>query len=386
VTGHLFAQVGVGASLQERKLTARAEVIERASALLRVPDVSATPARALGRPFLPLRDWALYTEEQYASPGFPYAPVTEHTPLDWVWAVDARSGERLLIPAAFTTSERLAGPRFVCASSNGVATHTSDAAALRSALLEVVERDALQLAWYRVQGGRRINSKTVPIDEGTQRHFKNAGWTLHFSYLAGRANLHIVALIAEATGAGAFPRGGTLLSAAAAGAPEEAVRRSLREMRMVTEALSLPGQLAIDFEALRRPPELARHWNVESLLDITMLYLNPAMRSAVDLFLGGPPMALPGRVFPDTAKDLIVRLHREGLRTLIVDLTLAETAPFRTWQTLVLGTQPLAFCPSLLRLGSGLLPRRLPPRNPELPASPLRLRRGQLNPYVLPLA
>jgi ribosomal protein S12 methylthiotransferase accessory factor len=386
VSGHLSAQLGVGASLEERRLTARAEVIERASALLRVPDVCATPARALGVPFLPLRHWDLYTAEQYASPGFPYALVTEDTPLDWVWATDAESGERLLVPAAFTTSERLVGPRFVSASSNGVATHTTDDAALRSALLEVVERDALQLAWYRGQGGRCIDMRTVSIDEGTQRYFKDAGWALHFSYVVGRANLHVIALIAEATGKGAFPQGGTILSAAAAGDPKEAVQRSLREMRMVTEALSLPRELEVDFEALRRPPELARYWHVETLLDITMLYLNPAMRSAVELFLGGPPVALPRRSVPDTAKELIARLRRDGLRTLIVDLTLPATAPFRTCQTLVLGTQPLAFCPSLLRLGSGLLPRRLPPRNPELPTLPLRGQRGHLNPYVLPLA
>ncbi|MFY0570238.1 YcaO-like family protein [Archangium lansingense] len=386
VSGQLLAQVGTGASLEERKLTARAEVIERASAILRVPDIRATPARALGRPFLPLRDWDLYTPEQYASPGFPYAPVTEDTPLDWLWATDAGSGERLLVPAAFTTSERLAGPRFVCGSSNGVATHTRDDAALRSALLEVAERDALQLAWYRGQGAQRIDRRTVPLEEGTQRFFRDAGWDLHFSYLAGRASLHVIALIAEATGEGPFPKGGTLLTAAAAGAPEEAVRRALREMRMVTEALSLPRELEIDFEALQRPPKLAGYQDIESLIDITMLYLNPAMRSAVELFLGGPPVALPRRVVPDSAGALIPRLRRDGLRTLIIDLTLATAAPFRTYQALVLGTQPLAFTPSLLRLGSGLLPRRLPPRNPGPPPSPLKVRRGHLNPYVLPLA
>ena len=144
VSGHHQAQVGVGASLEERRLTARAEAIERASSLLRVPDVRATPARALEHPFLPIRQWDLYTPEQYASPGFPYAPVTLDTPLDWVMAKDAKSGEPLLVPAAFTTSEQLAEPRFLCASSNGVATHTSHEAALRSALLEVIERDALQ--------------------------------------------------------------------------------------------------------------------------------------------------------------------------------------------------------------------------------------------------
>ncbi|WP_237077409.1 YcaO-like family protein [Myxococcus xanthus] len=386
MSGHFLAQVGVGASLEERRLTARAEAIERASSLLRVPDVCATPARALAQPFLPMRDWDLYTPEQYASPGFPYTPVTQDTPLDWVRATDAETGEHLLVPAAFTTSERLVGPRFLCASSNGVATHTSDDAALRSALLEVVERDALQLAWYRGQGARRLDMATLDIDEGVSRHFKGSGWTLHFSYLPGRAGLHVIALIAEATGEGAFPKGGTLLAAAAAGDPAVAVHRALREMRMLTEAVALRRQLAIDFEALRRPPVLENYWLIDSLLDITLLYLNPAMRSAVDLLLEGPPVALPRVRVPDAAGELVTRFRQHGLRTLVINLTLAAASPFRTCQALVLGTQPLAFCPSLLRLGSGLLPRRLPPRNPKPPTSPLKLRRGLLNPYLLPLA
>ncbi|QDE91655.1 TOMM biosynthesis cyclodehydratase [Myxococcus xanthus] len=386
VSGHFVAQVGVGASLEERRLTARAEAIERASSLLRVPDVCATPARALEQPFLPMRDWDLYTPEQYASPGFPYAPVTQDTPLDWVRATDAETGEQLLVPAAFTTSERLVGPRFLCASSNGVATHTSDDAALRSALLEVVERDALQLAWYRGQGARRLDMATLGIDEGMSRHFKGSGWTLHFSYLPGRAGLHVIALIAEATGEGVFPKGGTLLAAAAAGDPAVAVHRALREMRMLTEAVALRRELPIDFEALRRPPVLENYWLIDSLLDITLLYLNPAMRSAVDLLLEGPPVALPRIRIPDAAGELVTRLRQHGLRTLVINLTLAAASPFRTCQALVLGTQPLAFCPSLLRLGSGLLPRRLPQRNPKPPSSPLKLRRGLLNPYLLPLA
>jgi len=386
VSGHVLAQVGVGATLEERRLTARAEAIERASSLLRAPDVRATPARTLEYPFLPMRHWALYTPEQYASPGFPYAPITQDTPLDWLWATDATSGERLLVPAAFTTSERLVGPRFLCATSNGVATHTSGDAALRSALLEVVERDALQLAWYRGQGARRIDPSTLALDARVTRHFEASGWNLHFAYLPGRAGLHVVALIAEATGAGAYPRGGTLLAAAAAGDAAVAVQRAAREMRMVTEALSLPRQLTMDREALRRPPALENYWLIDSLLDITLLYLNPAMRSAVDLFLGGPPVALPRDRVPDAAGELITRLRQEGHRTLIINLSLATAAPFRTYQALVLGTQPLAFCPGLLRLGSGLLPRRLPSRNPALPTSPFEPRRGQLNPYLLPLA
>ncbi|MFP2959396.1 YcaO-like family protein [Myxococcus sp. 1LA] len=333
-----------------------------------------------------MRQWDLYTPEQYASPGFPYAPVTKDTPLDWVMATDAKSGEQLLVPAAFTTSEQLGEPRFLCASSNGVATHTSHEAALRSALLEVVERDALQLAWYRGEGARRIDPSTLDIDAGESRHFENAGWDLHFSYLPGRAGLHVVALIAVATGKRMFPQGGTLLTSAAAGDPAVAVKRALREMRMVTEALTLQRELSIDFEALRRPPVLENTWLIDSLLDITLLYLNPAMRGAVELLLMGPPVALPRVRVPDAAGELVTRFHQSGLRTLVIDLTLEAAAPFRTCQALVLGTQPMAFCPGLLRLGSGLLPRRLPSRSPQLPASPLKLRRGQLNPYVLPLA
>jgi ribosomal protein S12 methylthiotransferase accessory factor len=383
LSGRRSVQLGVGASAAEQALIGRAEVIERASAMLRAPDVRAVAASSLAATALPIAQWALYSAEQYALPDFPYPEVDARTPLDWVWAQDAWSGERLLVPAALTMTQRLTTARFVDATSNGVATHTDREVALRSALLEVIERDALQRAWYLGRGARPLSLAAAGVSHATRAALSRAGWQLRLCAIAGRAELYVVVAIAERVADRApFARGGNVLAAAAGGELAATAARAVRELRMVVDGLAMT-RLAIDVAV---PPRLDRFWDVENPIDIAHLYLHPAMRPVVHAFAHGPAIRARGRVVADDVRSIVHRLHGTGHRTLVVDLSVPRTAPFVTVQALVLGSQPLGFGTGMLRLGSGVLPRGLPSRNPPLPRRGFRVPPGQLNPYVLPLS
>ncbi len=385
--GNFAAQLGVGSDKHERLLTGRAEVIERASAILREPDLRATPTRQLAQAHLPQEQWGLYTTEQYASPSFPFQPVDADTPIDWMWATDLVTGQRLLVPAAFTMTSRLYTRRFVSSSSNGVATHTSAEAAIRSALLEVIERDAIQIAWYGGVAAFPFDARRIPIAPEFRAHFSREGWTLRFAWLQGRAGLVVVAVLAEMQSAkGRFPKGATVLCSAAAGEIKSAAMRALRETVMVTEALTLRAELPGHRDLLTQTPRLSGFWNVGVLTDITFLYLSPAMLPVVDAFFSGPRLRTPAFECADDAASIAARLRQEGLRPLSIDLSIRQSKPFVTRQALIVGTQPLAFGTGVLRLGTGLLPTKLPVRSPPLPAMNYRLEAGVLNPYVLPLA
>lgn len=385
-SGRLDVQLGVGVSAEERTLISRAELIERASALLREPDRRGIAARDLGEPYLPLQHWALYSAAQYAVPGFPFAPVDTRTPLDWMWAQDARRGDRLLVPAALTMTQRLSTPRFVYSSSNGVATHTDRERALRSALLELIERDALQRAWYLGRGARSLDPRSARIPRDQRAYFERGGWALRLIWIRGRADLSVVAAIAErVVDRPPFPRGGSLLAAAAAGDVAVAVGRALRELRMVVEGMALGSSRSAQLD-VASPPQLERFWRVDELIDIARLYLHPAMRPAIEAFGRGPAVRGPDRAVADDAHAIVERLHRRGHRTLVVDLSNPLAAPFVTVQAIVLGTQPLGFGTGMLRLGSRLLPPAVLPREPPLPRRGLRIPRGALNPYILPLS
>lgn len=381
------SQLGVGRNIRERLLTGRAEVIERASAMLREPDIKATPSRQLKHNYLPLEQWSLYTDEQYASESFPFRPVDADTPIDWIWATDLASAERLLVPAAFTMTARLSTPRFVSSSSNGVATHTSTEAAIRSAMLEVLERDALQIAWYCGAAIHPLSTDQIDIPREFAAPLRRGGWKLNFAWIEGRAGVYVVVVIAEMQATqGRLPQGAALLCSAAAGQIESALLRATREVVMATEVVTLRSEVPMDFRLLRQPPQLSSYWDAPSLPDIALLYLNPLMRPAVSAFLRGTPGKLPKPQMADDASSLLKRIKRQGLRALSIDLSLVRSNPFVTYQVVVIGAQPLAFGTGVLRLGSGLLPRKLPSRSPPLPAPGFQVVSGTLNPYILPLA
>lgn len=96
-------------------------------------------------------DFQVFTPEQLETTGFRCVPWTEETRLTWHRGTNLLTGADHWVPGQlvhlFYVPE---GPedRIGASSSGGLATHYDDEHALTHAMLEVVERDALNLAWF----------------------------------------------------------------------------------------------------------------------------------------------------------------------------------------------------------------------------------------------
>ncbi len=98
--------------------------------------------------------WVLFHAEQYASPGFPFRPLTEATPCHWVCCRDASTGEPMWVPEAFVYLQPprgappLEGWDLAPSFSAGLSAGRGGVPVLLRGVQEVIERDALVGAWW----------------------------------------------------------------------------------------------------------------------------------------------------------------------------------------------------------------------------------------------
>ncbi|OZM75440.1 YcaO-like family protein [Pseudonocardia sp. MH-G8] len=127
-------------------------------------ELAAAGERLLGPEDLPFfAPWQHRTAE--GAPPWPYRPFTADTAIAWVPGVE--DGHRCWLPASYTylnyhCGERRAEPRLHHLNYAGVATGTDRTDALRRGLLELVERDALELWWHLGGPSRGIDPDRVP--------------------------------------------------------------------------------------------------------------------------------------------------------------------------------------------------------------------------------
>jgi ribosomal protein S12 methylthiotransferase accessory factor len=132
------------------ELRALAEAIERFAFLHAPPTVRDTSASALESPALEAGDIRelLFRGDDYAQHGFRFAPYDPDEPQDWCIATSLTSGDHRSVPMSLVGRARRRARALVDATSNGYAAHHDRERAIDSALLELVERDAILLHWY----------------------------------------------------------------------------------------------------------------------------------------------------------------------------------------------------------------------------------------------
>ncbi|MEU6056347.1 YcaO-like family protein [Streptomyces xanthochromogenes] len=103
------------------------------------------------------RELVLYSERQYAEPGFPFRPFLADSPTHWIPALSVSRGEPVYVPAfvAYTSWQRMPRPHpeplYAFPAIGGIAAGPSFDYALVSGLEEVVERDAAAVWWADAQ-------------------------------------------------------------------------------------------------------------------------------------------------------------------------------------------------------------------------------------------
>lgn len=105
---------------------------------------------------------ALYSAGQYARPGFPFSELTRDLPVEWTRATDLTTGESLLVPAGlvwvsyFAAGVAQPAPRTNPIIQAGLAAGPTREYAIWGGLCEIVERDAMTLAWHGRAGLRAL--------------------------------------------------------------------------------------------------------------------------------------------------------------------------------------------------------------------------------------
>jgi ribosomal protein S12 methylthiotransferase accessory factor len=225
-----------GAATERPRALAKAvgEAVERyCAAIFDADDFPLFAYRDAPGPAVAPEEFALYSDDQYASPGFPWAPFAAGTPVRWTEALDLGARAGCWVPAC-----RVFIPyHYYLASgdtpidqpiSTGMACHASPAAAARSAICEAVERDAFTICWQAMLAPPQVRLETLPDDSyDIVERFERA--RIGVTMFDLRLDHGIPTVLSVARGdtptAPAF-----VFAAASAADPADAVRSSLEEL------------------------------------------------------------------------------------------------------------------------------------------------------------
>lgn len=374
---------GAGLSDAEAVIRCLGEAVERYCATLAptAPDGIAT-VREMGEQAVDPRAFVLFSDAQYAQPGFPFIAPDADTPLLWVPARSLTDNSKRRMPAGMvylpyqpTPPEPYLAPSI----STGLACHTTPEAAALAGLLEVIERDAFSCVWLA-----RISPPLIP-----RGHDFPAAVYLPFgcSFQAYNLTSDLGIPVALVVLRGTSPAGRTIcIGTAAAMTIRQAANKALLEAAMSwTYAVWLhehdpawePGA---NFEHVTQFPHHAR------------LYTGrPELETAFDFLDRHPTMGPP---FPDRDEETtstesaletcVSHLKQAGFDVFRCDLTCAPVRALGLHVARILcpGLQPLHGHHYLPFLGAGRLWRV----TDCFPTADVNPTPDTLNPYPHPSA
>jgi len=299
-------------------------------------------------------------------------------PIRWVRGVSLTRRALCWVPAVLTylhIPAETPAERFTLPISTGCAAHRTFAAAVRNAVCEVVERDAISLTWLQRLALPRLTLHDagadlarvlqLAADRDSEIHLFDATTDVGIPTVYG---LDVAREHPDCT---------TVVTCATDLDPRRAVAKVLREGASTRIALGPRRPGATDPDDFITAFDGARYMG------------RPERLHAFDFLLGSraarPLGALPGLAAGDPAAELrlvLDRLDRLGFEVVVVDLTTDEAlrAGMRVVRAIVPGLQPLSFSHRARYLGH----RRLYEGPPAFghPAHP----EADLNPWPQPFA
>jgi ribosomal protein S12 methylthiotransferase accessory factor len=298
------------------------EALERYSAAF-VPEgrVHVATARELGAAAVPPSRFGLFHPCQYADPGFPFTPFTADTPTPFVEGMSLADGSAALIPAELVYLRPPAvGTRPIAfATSSGLACGPSFMEAALAGLLELVERDAVMVAW-----SNRLSLPLLTWDGDREvewldrRFFAVTG--LRYSVIDASALLDVPVALGVLHG----PPASRAALAVGAGC---AARMPDAWLKALSEAFGVYRWLGLQREVEPRRP-LPREEEVRTF-DDHMLFYATHERAQRAAFLDGSDLRttlaaarpLTGITPREQIDAVLERLERHGVSAYAVDVT-----------------------------------------------------------------
>ncbi|MDP9074107.1 MAG: YcaO-like family protein [Actinomycetota bacterium] len=336
---------GKGATMEAAVGSAIGEGLERYAASLWDPAALLYKSfDELGDQAFDPRELVLYDREQYATPGFAFAPFDPGRAMHWVAGRWLDTGDPVALPALATYMNFPVEWRdqFGQTSSNGLAAGASFEDAARRALYELIERDAFMLAWLAKRPGVRLG------DDGCDAVTAQALEEVH--RVGARTELYLVdvgtehpTVVCLGLGDGqSWP--GVTVGLAAHADVDVALQRAVLEH----------GHCGSYIQRLMREDrhrEIVAPAQVTTGLDHALYYIDPSRATALDAFRAGAGSPVPlaemrarYRHRP-TLAACVAALARAGIRAAAVDVTSPDVAlaPIRVVRAFGTYMQPIHF-------------------------------------------
>lgn len=360
---------GAAATDADARSIAIIEAIERYSGLSAPSSGLVTSYRRIAAEALLPTDLPLFSDDQYARPGFPFLRFHADRDLRWTWGFNVTRGRRVLVPASaawYGYHDWL-----LADSSNGVAAHGSRRSALVNGVLELVERDAFMIHWLHRLSPPHLDLPSIRMDRN--RTFVEAiernGYAVHVLDLTTDLGIPVVLVL----GVHELRRLPALIVGAGAGLDtSSAALRALGEAYAASVSRTtiwIPGgrdRRSSDERVTNRSPN---YENPESLQHVSFLWSSECRSQ--------PQSLSPPGSSADALTVLTERLGRFDHDIIGIDITASDLAGRGVYvvRAVVPGLQPLALSagPRLggsrlyqapVRMGCHVIPGRETDLNP----------------------
>ncbi|WP_214104934.1 YcaO-like family protein [Acrocarpospora catenulata] len=327
------------------RAAALGEAAERYCGNLVPPGLRTAAFAELDRPALDPADLALYSAEQYER--IPLHPFTRDLPVEWTEATDLVTGQAVLVPAGlvwvsyFSADVTPPSPRTNPVIQAGLAAGPDLAYAAWGALCEIVERDAMTLAWHGRAGLRAVEPPPWlaafargPLDRLDTRF-------LSFPTTTG---LQVIGALVRDLGTGYLTLG-MGVRAEQVGAMLKAYGEAL-QLQLFVAGLDDPDgpycRAAADPRSPLKPWRPGRDYGSayrDDLADVVdygchlQLFLDPAVQERFEAELaealtegGDPPRVPPPRDLAELASRVARPAQSPGPQVLLADLTTPDVA------------------------------------------------------------
>jgi ribosomal protein S12 methylthiotransferase accessory factor len=242
-----IAGTGVGLDEQASILPSRAEALERyCSSVYQKEQFVTASADELGREAIDLEAIPRCSEAELSHPRCPLVAPNKKAKYRWIRGLSLLTGQIVYIPAVmvYLYTGFLSRDERICVQiSTGCAAHSSLERALISAILEVVERDAIAITWLQKLSLPRIEfdqipSGLVPHWEAYQRSSKE----LEYLFFDATTDIGISTVYGLQVSR-ANDRFRTLVSCSANLDPVVAIAKVMNDMAASREAFRVPRHI-----------------------------------------------------------------------------------------------------------------------------------------------
>ena len=303
-------------------------------------------------------EFALYSDAQYDRPGFPWTRFEADTPVRWTPATDLADGRTVHVPAArvfmpYTYYLGTGEAPIDQPISTGMACHCSLAEATLGGICEVVERDAVMIAWQAMLAPPQIRVETLSdANYDLVQRFDRAGCRVTMLDLSIDHGIPVILSCALGRTAGSPA---LVVAGSASPDPEEAARKSLEELAHTHRYSHF-----VNAELDRMVPDPPDYESVADQMTHLNFYVDEANLQLADFLLASKQRRdfdeIASIASGDPAEDVrrcVERIRGVGERVLVSELTTPDVGELglHVVRAIVPGFQPLHMGYPLRALG-----------------------------------